>query len=319
MKISLHISRFCLLLLLAPVFSVMAQAGISPDDYRRQLQQFSTRAEQLNDHPEQAEQLIADVPDDVIVNVDSEEYSFSYGWLKSELKKFQQADAKARAALLPEIEKRLKILAQEAQEAQASESTQVHSQKNRKKVEEILARYEFRRSHGPGFLAIWWEKLMRWLDSFFQRHPIYGRSGFDLLIYAVVATAFILFAIWITRRLRRASEDVSREILPFAPSAKGWRRWLAEAQASAQQGQWRDAIHLAYWAGISFLEEQGAWRPDRARTPREYLRMLGARKPQYPSLSVLTRKFELVWYGNRDANAADFQETVGHLEKLGCR
>lgn len=316
MKTSLHISRFGFCVLMALLSSTTAQAGISPGDYRRQLQQFSSRVEQLKDHPEQAGQVIADVPDTVTVDADSQEYSFSYEWLQSGLRKFQQADAKTRAVLLPPIQQLLHTL---DQQAQAFENSQVNSQQNHKKVEEILSRYEFRKSRGPGFLAIWWEKFMRWLDGFFARHPIYGRSGFNLLIYGAVAVAFILFTIWITRRFRFPADEVTREILPFAVSAKGWRKWLAEAQASAQQGQWRDGIHLAYWAAISFLEEQGAWRPDRARTPREYLRMLGARKPQYPVLSVLTRKFELVWYGHRDANAADFQETVANLEKLGCR
>jgi hypothetical protein len=316
MKISLPISRVCFWILLALGFSVTAQAGISPSEYRRQLQQFNTRVEQLKEHPEQAGQLASDVPDTVTVSSNSQEYPFTYDWLKSELKKFQQADPKTRAGLLPPIQQHLQLL---DQQAQAFEASQISSAENHKKVEEILSRYEFRKSHSPGILAICWEKFTRWLDSFFQRHPIYGHSGLDLMIYGAVAVAFILFAIWVTRRFRRPVEDVSREILPFAPSAKGWRKWLAEAQASAQQGQWRDGIHLAYWAGISFLEEQGAWRPDRARTPREYLRILGTRKPQYPALSVLTRKFELIWYGHRDADAADFQETVGHLEKLGCR
>jgi hypothetical protein len=87
----------------------------------------------------------------------------------------------------------------------------------------------------------------------------------------------------------------------------------------AQQQDWRNAIHLAYWAGISFLESGGAWKPNRARTPREYLRLMGSRKPEYPSLAALTRKFELVWYGDRAASSLDFQETLGQLEKLGCR
>ena len=111
---------------------------------------------------------------------------------------------------------------------------------------------------------------------------------------------------------------MGREIIPFAPSARSWRAWLAEARLMAQQQEWRNAIHLAYWAGISFLESGGAWKPNRARTPREYLRLLGTRKPEYPSLAALTRKFELVWYGDRAAGALDFQETLGQLEKLGC-
>ena len=60
-------------------------------------------------------------------------------------------------------------------------------------------------------------------------------------------------------------------------------------------GEWRDAIHLAYWAGISFLERQGFWKPDRARTPREYLR-LSLRSEYRETLRALTQIFELAWY-----------------------
>ena len=310
------IFRLLLPLASALLFPVTAQAGISPAEYRQQLQQFSARVEQLREHPEQAAQLAAEVPDNVTVNGNSREYSVSYDWLKKDLNKFQDAKSEDRPGLLQEMQLRLQSLEQQAQAYAESEAA---PQANHKKAEEILSRYEFRQSHGPGFLAIWWEKFTRWLSDFFNRHPIYGQNGFNLLVYGIVAGAFVLFAIWIIRRFSRPTDAPSREIVPFAPSSRSWRTWLADAQESARKGSWRDGIHLAYWAAISFLEEQGAWRPDRARTPREYLRMLGSRKPQYPTLSVLTRKFEVVWYGHREASAADFQETVGHLEQLGCR
>jgi len=316
MKTGLTIFRFWLCLLPALAFSVAAPAAISPDDYHRQLQQLSSRVEQLKQHPEQAGKLEFEVPDQVSVRLDSGDYAFRYDWLKVQLKQFQHADVKTRAGLLPQIQERLRTL---EQQAQAYEKSQIDMGSAHNKISQILTRHEFSKAKGPGFLAIWWAKILRWISDFMDRHPIYGRSGYELMVYLIVAVAFIMFAIWITRRFRRPQEDLSREILPFAPSDKGWRTWLAEAQASAKHGGWRDGIHLAYWAGIAFLEEHGAWRPDRARTPREYLRMLGTRKPEYPTLSVLTRKFEVVWYGHREANAADFQETIGHLEKLGCR
>jgi hypothetical protein len=314
------IFRACLCFSLAPILSLNAHgAGLSVAEYRQQLQQFSSRIEQLKTHPEGVPKLEAEIPDHVSVTQNTSEYELSYEWLKTQLKQLQPADAKAVPALLSRIQERLHAL---DNEAQSYDQAQPDLQESRMKIAEILARHEFRKAHGPGFLEIWWAKLMRWLSNFFDRHPIYGRKGADLLhvaVYMAVALAFIVFALWIKRRLRRPKEDFSREIVPFAPSAKGWRTWLEEARASAQRERWRDGIHLAYWAGISFLEEQGAWRPDRARTPREYLRMLGTRKAHYPILSALTRKFEVIWYGHRDASAADFQETLGQLEKLGCR
>ncbi|HKR96673.1 MAG TPA: DUF4129 domain-containing protein, partial [Candidatus Angelobacter sp.] len=66
-------------------------------------------------------------------------------------------------------------------------------------------------------------------------------------------------------------------------------------------------------------EEHGAWKPNRARTPREYLRLIGSRAAQYPVLASLTRKLEHVWYGYGEAAESDFHDTLSQLEKLGCR
>jgi hypothetical protein len=94
---------------------------------------------------------------------------------------------------------------------------------------------------------------------------------------------------------------------------------MAEARAAAAKGEWRDAIHLAYWAGISFLERQGHWKPDRARTPREYLRLLSSASEHRDTLTGLTRIFEVTWYAKRGANEAAFSQTLAALEKLGCQ
>lgn len=302
------------------VFIVPSHAAtLSPAEYRRQLDDVSTRIDQLNDQPELAEQVAAGVPDSVSVSDGGREYSLSYDWLKKQLKLFEQADSKNRSSFLQQIHHHLQAL---GKEAQGYEQTQAASEADHEKLNQILARREFRNTHGPTWWDVMWEKIERWISDFFERHPIFGHAGTDalhILVYAVVAAAFVMFAIWIKRRLARPSGDFAREIVPFAPSARGWAAWLADARAAGQQHDWRNAVHLAYWAGISFLEEHGAWKPDRARTPREYLCILGARKPQYPTLSALTRKFEMIWYGSRDAHAADFEEALLQLEKLGCK
>lgn len=308
----------CLLALLS--CSVVARAvELSPAEYRQQLHDFDIRVEQLKDHPDQTVKFLAEIPDGVSINDNSHQYSISYAWLKGQLRQFLRADIKTRSTFLQKIQERLHVL---DQQAQAYVKADADSGAAKRKLDEILSRREFRKAHGPGALAIWWEKLMRWISKLLNRHSVNGSTTEDLLhilVYVAVAVAFSMFAIWLKRRLDRPRGQFEREIVPFAPSARGWRTWLTEARDAAQQGDWRNGVHLAYWAGISFLEEHGAWRPDRARTPREYLRMLGTRKPEYPTLSALTRKFEIIWYGHREASAADFQETLGQLENLGCR
>jgi hypothetical protein len=139
------------------------------------------------------------------------------------------------------------------------------------------------------------------------------------LVWSLVGVAVLALAWFVYREMKRNArlETIMPEVLPV--SAKQWRVWLEEAQAAAAKGLWRDAVHLAYWGGISFLEESGMWRPDQARTPREYLRLLPADSHHREALSTLTRQLEVTWYGNQPAGSETFADTLTHLEEMGCR
>jgi hypothetical protein len=85
----------------------------------------------------------------------------------------------------------------------------------------------------------------------------------------------------------------------------------------AAQGLWREAIHYLYWAAIARLESRRLWPADRARTPREYLRLLPAADPRRANLTTLTRSFERTWYGGREAGASDFKAALKQAAELG--
>jgi hypothetical protein len=133
---------------------------------------------------------------------------------------------------------------------------------------------------------------------------------------AVVAA---VLALWLKRMAQRREAEVIREPIPFAPSGRNWRTWLADARAAADAGSWREAVHFAYWAAISHLEESGAWAPDRARTPREYLRLMQPADSAKAILQALTHSFERIWYGEHAAAAADYHDALRQVEALGCR
>ena len=98
----------------------------------------------------------------------------------------------------------------------------------------------------------------------------------------------------------------------------GFGRYLDAARAASADGHWRDAIHLAYWCGISFLEAQQAWRPDASRTPREYTRAFAETGPRADALAQFTSLLERVWYAGDAADATRFDEALSHLGALGC-
>jgi hypothetical protein len=313
-----------LAILLAAIFlfslSATARgADLSLDEYRNQLQDLTAKVDSLRDHPEQASATVAGVPDQVTVKTDKDEITVSYRDLKNDLAAFSKTDAQKRSGMLLQIQNYLQVLRSEADAFEQAPDTEAA----RRSLAGILARSEFHKVGGPSAKDILLAKIFGWLLRLLGKLSIAGRSRLDLfqiLVYLLIGAALILLLIWTVRRLRRPQEEPAmREIFPFAPSARSWRLRLAEARALAQQQDWRGAIHLAYWAGIFFLEEHGAWKPNRARTPREYLQLVGLRSPRYPALAAITRKFEVVWYGHRDAAESDFQETLGQLEKLGCR
>jgi hypothetical protein len=184
----------------------------------------------------------------------------------------------------------------------------------------ILARREFRDVHGQTWLDRLKQKitdlLLKWLGRVISASVIPTIS--NILVYGLMILAVLALAYWMYRSLREGARLES--IMPVAVpvSAKQWPIWLSEARAAAARNNWRDAIHLAYWGGISFLEAQGAWRPDEARTPREYLQLLSATSTHQPALRGLTTRLESVWYGMQAADAEAFQQTVVELERLGC-
>jgi len=111
-----------------------------------------------------------------------------------------------------------------------------------------------------------------------------------------------------------------------AVPTRSWQEWVFAAREAAGHGDYRVAIHCAYWAGIARLQDLGTLSPDRARTPREYLRALTKAKLMMPealavrhkALSLLTSRFEKIWYGYQIATEADFRDSLAQLETLGC-
>ncbi|HEX5432732.1 MAG TPA: DUF4129 domain-containing protein [Candidatus Angelobacter sp.] len=296
-----------------------ADAPVTVNEYQQQLHQITQRVQSLEQNPGQTGSVIAAIPDQVTVDTGNDKVTVSYRELKNELTELSKADPKEKPQRLQQTEAYLFRLQKDAA-AYDEGATDIPAA--RKKLSQILSRREFRNVHRPGLKETLLSQLYRWLGRHLS-HVHFGRlGGFSLLqaaVYVLIGIALLILLFWTFKQLtRKPEEPQAREIIPFSPSARNWRAWLAEAKEYADRQDWRNAIHFAYWAGISCLESGGAWRPNRARTPREYLRLLSSRSPNYPPLSTLTQKFEIVWYGDRPAAQQDFEESLGQLEKLGC-
>jgi len=199
----------------------------------------------------------------------------------------------------------------------------------RVKLDAILAGSEYAHLQRQS----WWDRLRaRFNQMLFNAlvrilQQVGGqRSLASALLWIAICAAAILIAYWIFRRWFQAARMGEIALESAAVPARSWQEWVFTAREAAGQGDYRMAIHCAYWAGIARLQELGALSPDRSKTPREYLRALGKSKPiaaeaavdRRRALSTLTSQLETTWYGYRRATEADFQDTLSRLEDLGC-
>ncbi len=287
---------------------------LSVPQYVQALDESLAQARQLEKQPENASRLRDSLPSSWHVHDSDRDYDIPTDSLRRDLGAWQN---KPDDATLQRILRHLETLRAEAgsQQQENQDATGRRALLNR-----ILAQPEFHNVQGQTWLDRLKQRFTRWLINLLGRAissssiPVIS----DIIVYGLIAAAVLALAWWMYRSL---NEDARLEtIMPVAVpvSAKEWPIWLAEARAAAAAGRWREAVHLSYWAGISFLEARGSWRPDAARTPREYLRLLPTTSTHHPALRSLTQKLELVWYGMHPADADSFHESLRELENLGC-
>lgn len=241
-------------------------------------------------------------------------FDISTEWLTSDLRAWNATrDAGARRRLLA----RLRTL---RTEAAGFQEPSADAPQARRLLSDILDDREFRNVHGPTWMDRLRQRALELFYTWFRR--LFESSTFPAasaaLVYILIALAVGVVALWTYRVIRRdAAVEAAVADSPIPPGQE-WPEWLARAQSAAERGHWRDAVHFAYWCAVSFLEVSGAWHADRARTPREYLRLLPSGSHELNALTALTRRFELAWYGAQDADAQTYAEAIATLKELGC-
>lgn len=216
-----------------------------------------------------------------------------------------------------------------AEEIEYSAMPATSSPQARGDLEQILKRPEFEAVRPPSPWELFRERVEAWIERIFlklfggiARYPLGGQILFWFLVVAAVGVV----AMWVFRFF--ASRDRVNILPPSVAvtAVRTWQEWIRAAREAAKDGNFREAVHSAYWAGISRLEDLGAVPKDRTKTPREYLRLVAepdsgllAPEPAHRQpLTALTIGLERAWYANRGAGPEDFRESLSHLEALGC-
>jgi Domain of unknown function (DUF4129) len=224
----------------------------------------------------------------------------------------------------------LEHLQVEVQSAQRAEEQPLPAA--RTQLNKILAGKGFEGVRPPTYLEVLRERASAWLTrmliklfSGLSRHPI----GAKVLFWVVLIAGVGFVALWIFRYI--SGRDSMNFFQPDSTTVttRTWQEWIHAAREAAARGDFREAVHSAYWAGITRLEETGTLPRDRTKTPREYLRLIDTRprgtevddpltQDYKKPLTALTSRLERIWYANRMARLEDFDDTLRQLEALGC-
>jgi hypothetical protein len=199
----------------------------------------------------------------------------------------------------------------------------------RSELDHILAGPEFAAVRPPSVWELLRQRISAWLERLLlkifggvARHPIGG----DILFWLLLIGGVSFVALWVFRFLSKRDSMQSLRPASSVPTSRTWQQWIRAARQAANRGDFREAVHSAYWAGIARLEDIGAIPRDRTKTPREYLRLVPESystagelhwTPREP-LMTLTSRLERIWYANRGASSEDFLDSLRQLEALGC-
>ena len=299
-------------LLSAPKPSANALSELTLEQYRDELDRYAGAIQQ----PSQIRQLQDSLPRVWVVRAGEKRLEVPTEPIRSQLQQLHSGNSQGAAR---ELRSLLNGMKEEAAEMGRSEG-RLSPAKAQATLEEILRRKEFRSARGPSDMEMLTARISRWLVEnlarLLSKLPLGARAGnivvWNLMVLAFLALGYMAWK-WITGW---QPAEAAKPVAPSAPSDA--RQWVQEALAAAERGDYRAALHCAYWAVIAQLEDRGRLSRDRARTPRESLRLLESQPGDHGVLHALTGIFERVWYGYRAASEADWAGAKELLEKIGC-
>jgi hypothetical protein len=315
----------------AAIEDTSAKQTVSLTQYESELDRIATAFSDLPAHPGGVDALRQSLPGGWIVDTRSQKYEVSTVWMVSALTEKGKSPSDLKEIWL-DAAARLKNMKAEAESAGGA-SAEINRADAQTRLKQILSQREFNQAaESKSWWSQMWDQVERWIDWLLQHTVgrLFGQGTVKtLLIYAIIGLVFVFAAVWLVRGMRSLVRNETLRVNAIFPPGKHWRDWTREAAAAASRGDYRAAVHSAYWAGVYRLAELGAWQLDRARTPREYLQMMGEQaRTQSAELSAaeravalkeLTHEMEASWYGFVPATEQDFDKAVTHLEALGCR
>lgn len=254
-----------------------------------------------------------------VIEDGTQRFEMPAGWLRLEIDAARREPARwpaRRAAILAQLDG-LKAEARALFERRQTDAG-AGGAAARATLTEVLAGREFRQMHSQSAMSRLWDRITQALLRAWRQlggGRLGSRDTAMVFAWLTVLVALGVLSAWLARVLLRP--DRRRGVAMGAPAARvRSARALAHDALTAQDP--REATRCAYRATVRGLEEEGAWRDDPARTPREYLRLLPTDHRRRVLLTDVARRFEEIWFGARPATEEDRRAVLTRLKELGC-
>ena len=310
-----------------PAPQISSSPGYDPASFVRELERLKAGLDAAGKSNDALRAYRESLPERWRVNDGSRHYDVPSDPLTSRIAKAER-QPEYRAEQLKEAGAYLDALASETAALGGAASASAADAQS--KLNGILDRPEFKHTDQE----TWWSKLRARIDEILLNalDRIFSQVGGqrslgNLLLWIGLCAAAVLIAYWIFRNWFQSARAIEIALHDSAVPARSWQEWVFAARDAAGRGDYRAAVHCAYWAGIARLQDQGALVADRSKTPRENLRALTRAKTLVPealatkrdALAHLTTRLEWIWYGSEAATESDFRDSLAQLEILGCR
>jgi hypothetical protein len=312
------VRRWILCILLVTASSAHAQANSEFTDIATYLSELDRLHLALrNASPAQAERLSVEVAPRWTVRTSHGVTTVDVSWLVNGLRDATYA-AETWQSRRSHLVRRISQLQAHARATEASGATSAPSL--RSAVTRVLADREFSRPAEIGWRERLQRKVGQWVQTLIQSIGIPAVGGRTLAIviaWTAAAAAAIGLALLLVRTMLRRSHLVRINLQPQRRRTSG-RELALRAARALTAGDLREGTRLAWAAVLRAMEEQGAWRVDASRTPREYLSLLRRDDTRGEAVRQVARLFELVIYADRAATEDDAQRVRESLQTLGC-
>lgn len=189
-------------------------------------------------------------------------------------------------------------------------------------IAEVATRYHYQ--NPPTFLVHIQEMVARilravkdWLESLHILSP--GMSDtrmvgnvMQMILYGVgiLCAIALIFVVWSRLTKLTAQSKLARAGALSSEGSLDADGWLDEAEKLANQSRYRESCRAIYFSFLRLLDEKSVYPFQPTRTNYEYWYGLVSHKKIQRLFREVADTVELVWFGNKEADASDFNHCL---------